>query len=230
MVTDAPGSTAKWSTLGGNVELDEDKTHRIEAIVDLFVVEPGIEKQIVTALEHGLKLGDGLLIFEVVSRLSKAKKAKFYKGFGCKKDVLIAGTMHHRNFTFNDPSGACETCAGIGTTMRVHPQLLVPDTTRSLNGGAFVKEAMNCDKNTWGGRMLYSLSQHYKFDLDKPYGKLSKKVIDLLALRNKGQKVYDQAPSWLSATTQKRRKKDKFSRNHQSNRTYVSLVQKTGKQ
>ncbi len=178
----------KEKDLGGEVVLDEDKDYRIEAIVDQFVIEDGIDKQIITSLEHGLKLGDGLLCFEITSKISKAKAAKFYKGFGCAKDKLVAGTMHHRNFTFNDPSGACVTCTGIGTTLRVHPQLLVPDPTRTLNGGAFVKEAMNCDKNTWGGRMLYSLSKKFKFSLDVPYEKLSKKVIDLLLYGTKGKK------------------------------------------
>ncbi|MEM7478126.1 MAG: excinuclease ABC subunit UvrA [Planctomycetota bacterium] len=173
--------------LGNEVKLDEDKEYRIEAIVDEFVIQRGIDKQIVTSLEHGLKLGDGLLIFEVTSRLANAKKDKFYKGFVGSKDRVIAGTMHHRNFTFNDPSGACPTCTGLGTGMRVHPKLLVPDPTRSLNDGAFVKEAMQCKPDTWGGRMLYSLSQAYKFSLDVPYEKLNKKTLDLLLNGTKGK-------------------------------------------
>ena len=179
----------KEADLGSDVELDEDKEHRIEAIIDSFVVDKGIDKQVVTSLEHGLKLGDGLLVFEITSRLAKAKKDKFYKGFGCAKDKVVAGKMHHRIFTFNDPSGACPTCTGLGTSMRVHPQLLVPDPKRSLNEGAFVKEAMQHKRDTWGGRMLYSLSKAYKFDLDKPYEKLPKKIIDLLLYGSKGKKI-----------------------------------------
>lgn len=184
----------KEKDLGDNIELDEDKEFRIEAIIDQFVVEKGIDKQIVTSLEHGLKLGDGLLIFEITSRLSKAKKDKFHQGFGCKADKVVAGTLHHRNFTFNDPSGACPTCTGLGTGMRVHPQLLVPDPTRSLNEGAFVKEAMQHKPDTWGGRMLYSLSKSFKFSLDKPYNKLSKKTIDLLLFGSKGKKFEVKLP------------------------------------
>ncbi len=178
----------KQRDLGGEIEVDEEDELQIDAIIDRFVIEKGIDKQIVTSLEHGLKLGDGLLSFHVVSKTSKATKEKFHKTFGCKKHGIVAGTMHHRNFTFNDPSGACVTCTGIGTAMRVHPDLLVPDKTRTLNGGAFMKEAMKCDKNTWGGRMLYSLAQHYKFSLDEPYEKLSKHVIDILLYGTKGKK------------------------------------------
>lgn len=184
----------KERDLGQDIELDEDVEYRIEAIVDEFVIEPGIDKQVVASLEHGLKLGDGLLMFEITSRMAKSKKDKFYSAFGCGKDKLIAGTMHHRNFTFNDPSGACPTCTGLGTGMRVHPQLLVPDPTRSLNEGAFVKEAMQRKKDTWGGRMLYSLSQAFKFSLDTPYEKLSKKTVDLLLHGTRGKKFEIKMP------------------------------------
>jgi excinuclease ABC subunit A len=180
--------------LGSDVELDEDTDYRIEATIDRFVVEKGIDKQVVTSLEHGLKLGDGLLVFDVASRSSKAIKEKFYRSFGCSADHVVAGTMHHRNFTFNDPSGACPSCTGLGTGMRVHPQLLVPDPTRSLNDGAFIKEAMQHKKDTWGGRMLYSLSKAFKFSLDKPYDKLSKKTIDLLLYGSKGKKFVVKIP------------------------------------
>ncbi|MEL7499493.1 MAG: excinuclease ABC subunit UvrA [Planctomycetota bacterium] len=184
----------KLTDLGSEVELDEDRDYRIEAVIDQFVVEAGIDKQVVTSLEHGLKLGDGLLVFEITSRLSKAKKDKFYKGFGCDADRVVAGQMHHRNFTFNDPSGACPTCTGLGTSMRVHPGLLVPDPSRSLNDGAFVKEAMQCKKDTWGGRMLYSLSKTFKFSLDTPYQKLSKKIVDLLLYGSRGKKFEIKSP------------------------------------
>lgn len=186
----------KLTDLGGEVELDDEKEYRIEAIIDEFVIEKGIDKQIVTSLEHGLKLGDGLLTFDITStsKLSKAKKEKFHRAFGCADDQVVAGTMHHRNFTFNDPSGACPSCTGLGTGMRVHPQLLVPDPTRSLNDGAFVKEAMNCKKETWGGRMLYSLSQAFKFSLDTPYEQLNKKTVDLLLYGSKGKKFVVKMP------------------------------------
>jgi excinuclease ABC subunit A len=93
----------KAADLGDIIELDENTTHRIEAIVDQFVIGRGIDKQVITSLEHGLKLGDGLLVFEITSRLSKAKKDKFYKGLGCPKDHLgsqsqcmrLIGTVNH---------------------------------------------------------------------------------------------------------------------------------------
>ena len=200
----------KLKDLGEELSLNEDKDYTIDAIVDSFVVETGIDKQILASLEHGLELGDGMLAFHVTSKLSKAKKAAFAKGFGCKKCSIVAGSMHYRNFSFNDPTGACPTCAGIGTSMRVHPPLLVPDTTRTLNEGAFIKEAMNCDKNTWGGRMLFSLSSRYKFSLDTPYEKLPKKAIDLLLYGTKGKEFPIAIPPGARQGTQHKGKLTKF--------------------
>ena len=130
----------KLTDLGDDLSLDEEEEYSIDAIVDSFVIDDGIDKQVVASLEHGLELGDGMLSFHVTSKLSRAKTQDFHKDFGCKRCGIVAGAMHHRNFSFNDPTGACPTCAGIGTAMRVHPPLLVPDRTRTLNEGAFIRK------------------------------------------------------------------------------------------
>ncbi len=176
------------SDLGDNIQLEEDEEHTIEAVVDTIVVGPGTDAQVITALEHGLKLGDGLLSFHITQpkRLTPKLK-KFYDGFGCQPHHVVAGALHQAQFTFNDPLGACPTCAGIGTAMRVHPALLVPDPSRSLNGGAFVKAAFSNSKDAWGGRILHSLAAHYGLDLDAPYAKLPKQHIDLLLYGTKGE-------------------------------------------
>ena len=85
---------------------------------------------------------------------------------------------HH--FTFNEPSGACVTCSGLGTYLQVHPNLLVPDKTRSIVDGAFVHQAFNYDPDRWDGRTMYSLAAHYGFDLDTPFADLPENIIDIL--------------------------------------------------
>jgi excinuclease ABC subunit A len=174
--------------LGDHIELDEDEEHTVEAIIDTFVIGPGIDQQVITSLEHGLKLGDGLLGFHIVKprQLSPLLK-RFYDGFGCTRHRLVAGELHQAQFTFNDPSGACPTCAGIGTAMRVHPTLLVPDPSRSLNDGAFVTAALNSNRDTWGGRILYSLSARYGFSLDTPFKDLAQEHVDVLLHGTKGE-------------------------------------------
>ena len=105
--------------LGEHLELSEDEEHTIEAVVDSFVVGPDIDRQVVTSLEHGLKLGDGLLGFHIVKpKAPGPTHKKFYDGFGCSRHRLVAGTMEAYHFTFNDPAGACPTCARAAVARR----------------------------------------------------------------------------------------------------------------
>ena len=197
--------------LGEHIELDEDKPHTIEAVIDSFVVGPDIYGQVVTSLEHGLKLGDGLLGFHIVKpkQLGPAHK-KFYDGFGCSGHRLVAGDMQAGQFTFNDPAGACVTCAGIGTAMRVHPTLLVPDPRRTLNEGAFVHAALGNSPDSWGGRMLYSLAAHYGFGLDTPFKDLAEEHVQLLFYGTKGEQFDVVVPPKAKVGHQHAGKKIKF--------------------
>ena len=83
------------------------------------------------ALEHGLTVGDGFFSFHPEGVSQPALKS-FQKDFGCAEHHGSWPTSHDGNFTFNDPAGACRTCAGLGTSKRVHPTLLVPDPSRAL--------------------------------------------------------------------------------------------------
>jgi excinuclease ABC subunit A len=197
--------------LGDHIQLEEDQAHTVEAVIDSFVVGHGIDQQVVTSLEHGLKLGDGLLGFHIIKRkqLGDGQK-KFYDGFGCARHRLVAGEMHHAQFTFNDPSGACPTCAGIGTAMRVHPSLLVPDPKRSLNEGAFVTAAMSNSRDSWGGRLLYSLAAHYGFSLDTPFKDLAAKHVQILLYGTKGELFEVLLPPGAKLGQQHAGKKIKF--------------------
>ncbi|HEX5270486.1 MAG TPA: excinuclease ABC subunit UvrA [Gemmataceae bacterium] len=197
--------------LGDHIELDEDRPHTVEAVIDSFVVGPGIDQQVLTSLEHGLALGDGLLGFHVVKpkQLGGAHK-KFYEGFGCAGHRLVAGEMHAAQFTFNDPAGACPTCAGIGTAMRAHPSLLVPDPKLTLNEGAFVHAALGNGPDSWGGRLLYSLAKHYGFSLDVPFRDLAPEHVDVLLYGTKGEQFEVQVPPKAKVGHQHAGKKIKF--------------------
>jgi excinuclease ABC subunit A len=197
--------------LGEHIPLDEDKPHSVEAVIDTFVVEPGIDQQVVTSLEHGLKLGDGLLGFHVVKPKQPGPvHKKFYDGFGCSKHRLVAGEMQAFQFTFNDPAGACPTCAGIGTAMRVHPSLLVPDPKLTLNEGAFVNAAMGNSPDSWSGRMLYSLAAHYGFSLDIPFRDLAEEHVQILLYGTKGEQIKVLLPPKAKLGHQHSGKKIKF--------------------
>jgi excinuclease ABC subunit A len=185
----------KVHDLGEELELDERKNYLIEVIVDRFVVSKGIDKQIITSITHGLEIvGEGFLSFEILSKKNKTAGSAFWKKLAGSSLHVVAGRMHHGMFTFNDPSGACVTCSGLGTYLKAHPNLVVPDPNRTLKEGAFVKEAIKYDVNSWGGRILHSLSIKYKFSLDVPYKDLTKKVKDLLLYGTEGAKVKIESP------------------------------------
>ena len=197
--------------LGDHIELDEEEEHSVEAVIDSFVVGPGIDQQVVTSLEHGLKLGDGLLGFHILKPKTPGPAHKaFYEGFGCRKHRLVAGAMQANEFTFNDPAGACPTCAGIGTAMRAHPSLLVPDPKRTLNEGAFVHAALGNSPDSWGGRLLYSLAAHYGFSLDKPFQDLAAEHVQVLLYGTKGEQFEVKVPPKAKVGQQHAGKKMKF--------------------
>ncbi len=197
--------------LGDHIELNEEQDHTVEAVIDTFVVAPGIDHQVVTSLEHGLKLGDGLLGFHIVKpKQPGPARRNFHDGFGCAKHRLVAGEMQAFQFTFNDPAGACPTCAGIGTAMRVHPTLLVPDPRRSLNEGAFVHAAMGNSPDSWGGRMLHSLAAHYGFSLDTPFQDLAKEHVQVLLYGTKGEQFEVVLPPKAKVGQQHAGKKIRF--------------------
>lgn len=164
--------------LGDEIDLDENTNYHIEAIVDRFVIEKGMDRRVIAALNDARELGDGLISMEVIDGASKKEIAAFRKSFGCKEHGILSLDLHHGDFTFNDPAGACVTCAGLGTGKRVHKQLLVPDPVLTLREGAIVTREYNA--GNWNGRILYTLASHFKFSLDVPFAELSDETIDLL--------------------------------------------------
>lgn len=176
--------------ISDDVELDEAATYKIEAIVDKFVVKRAIQKQLIVAVNNALKMGDGYLRIRIgnADKMNVDEKA-FFAPFACPEHHLTMGELEAWYFSFNEPSSACPTCSGLGTYLKVHLGLLVPDRTRSIRGGAFVPEAFKFDKDTYAGRQMYAMSLKYDFSLDVPFSELSPEVQDLLFYGSKGEKI-----------------------------------------
>jgi excinuclease ABC subunit A len=171
--------------------IDEDETYRIDAVVDRFVLQDGIDKQVLASLEHGLLVGEGFLSFHVLNPSEvQVDPARYYADFACPEHGTIMGEVEAQYFSFNLPSASssCVTCLGLGTYRQAHPSLLVPDPGRSIQGGAFVKEAFRYDKNSWAGRIMYSLAQHHGFSLDTPFQELPAHITDMLFYGTHGKK------------------------------------------
>ena len=163
------------------IELDPDQEYDLQVIVDKFFVKKDIDKQVLASLEHAMLVGEGFMRFDVqFPEDAEADAIQQLEGFGCPKHGVIMAELGPHHFTFNEPSGACVTCSGLGTYLQVHPNLLVPDKTRSIVEGAFVHQAFNYDPDRWDGRTMYSLAAHYGFSLDTPFADLPENIVDIL--------------------------------------------------
>ncbi|MYC78728.1 excinuclease ABC subunit UvrA [Candidatus Poribacteria bacterium] len=163
------------------IELDPDQEYNIQVIVDKFFIKKGIDKQVLASLEHAMLVGEGFMRFDVqFPEDTEVAAIELLEDFGCPEHGVLMAELGPHHFTFNEPTGACVTCSGLGTYLQVHPNLLVPDKRRSIAEGAFVHQAFNYDPDRWDGRTMYSLAGHYEFDLDVPFADLPEKVIDIL--------------------------------------------------
>ncbi len=182
--------------LSDELTLDEEESYQIEVVIDRFVVRHDrtnrMDKQMLAALDFGLLIGEGFLSFHLVTQGSQpVAAASFYRDFTCAEHGTVMGEVEPHYYSFNLPSASssCPTCLGLGNYRQVHPDLLIPDKSRSIRDGAFVEAALRYDKNSWDGRMLYSLAQHYNFSLDTPFAALPPEIVEMLLYGAKGQKI-----------------------------------------
>ncbi|MDA1190227.1 MAG: excinuclease ABC subunit UvrA [Candidatus Poribacteria bacterium] len=181
--------------IGEEIELDEDLTYDMSVLCDKFFVKKGIEKNVQAAIDAGIMISENFVHIHITD----AKKHEidldaFYEEFAAGDHLLTLVEPTPGYFQFNNPDAACRTCSGLGTYLQVHPKLLTPDTSRSIRDGAFVKQAFNYNPDTWGGRIMYSLAEHYGFSLDTPYDDLPDKIKDILLYGSKGEKITLQIP------------------------------------
>jgi excinuclease ABC subunit A len=189
--------------IGQAIDLDDEHPYSISAVVDRYIIRPGIDKQVLTSLEHGLLIGEGFVSLYPLPG-SQGPDPTFTSGFACPEHGTVMGEVEPYYFSFNMPSGvsSCPTCLGLGTYNQVHPQLLIPDRSRSLRRGAFVPAALKYDKNLWDGRILYSLARHYGFSLDTPFEELPAETVDILLYGTRGQRFPIEVPPGATVGTQ----------------------------
>ena len=176
--------------LSEELALDENEDFHIEVVIDRFVIRGDLQKQVLASIEHGLVVGENFLSFHLLNPQFAAAQevAAFYEGFGCPEHRLSMAELTQGYFTFNEPLSACVTCSGLEPIYRSIPICWCPIRAGVLSTGAFVREAFNYDRNGWGGRIFYSLAQHYGFDLDAPFAELSDRVVDVLFYGTKGKR------------------------------------------
>jgi excinuclease ABC subunit A len=160
--------------LGEDIELDKNKRHSIDVVVDRLIMKKGIRKRLRDSLEIAIGLSEGLVRITT----DGGKDILFSEGYVCQDCGVSIVEMTPRMFSFNSPYGACPDCSGLGTRMYFDEDLIVPDPERSIREGAIVPWENRNSLNFY--QMLEALSKHYKFDINIPFNKLPEEIRTVL--------------------------------------------------
>jgi excinuclease ABC subunit A len=156
------------------IELDRYVIHDIEIIVDRLVLKPAVEQRLNQSVETALEFGDGLVIVDVKGD----QEYLFSESAGCPVCGISFPDLAPRLFSFNSPYGACPECKGLGYTLEVDPDLVIPDDTKSIHEGAIAP--YHIPLNGWRLRSLTSIAKHYGFSLDTPFKDLPPEIQHVL--------------------------------------------------
>ncbi|MFX1509983.1 MAG: excinuclease ABC subunit UvrA [Promethearchaeota archaeon] len=156
------------------IELDRYVIHNIEIIVDRLVLKPSVEPRLTQSVETALEFGEGLIIVDVQGD----QEYLFSESAGCPVCGISFPDLAPRLFSFNSPYGACPECKGLGYTLEVDPDLVIPDDTKSVREGAIAP--YHVPLNGWRLRSLTSIANHYRFSLDTPWNQLDPEIQQVL--------------------------------------------------
>lgn len=154
----------------GNVPpLDKKLKHTIDVVVDRLVIRPGVEGRLNDSLETAFAFGGGLVKVDVVEK----EELLFSQNYACPDCGVSLEELTPRMFSFNNPFGACPTCSGLGTMMKIDPALVVPDESLSLAKGAIsVSGWQSANKESIAGMYFTALAEKYGFSLETPFAEL----------------------------------------------------------
>ncbi len=168
------------------IELDKNKKHTIEIIVDRLVVKEDTRSRLADSVETATGLSDGLLTVDVVG----GEELTFSRNYACPDHGVSVEELAPRMFSFNNPFGACPKCTGLGVFMAMDPDRVVPDQTLSIRDGAIQASGWNYKNGATIAQMYYEgLAEHYGFSLDTPFCDLPQAAKDAIFYGTKGEKI-----------------------------------------
>ncbi|MBQ9841946.1 MAG: excinuclease ABC subunit UvrA [Clostridia bacterium] len=169
-----------------NIELDKNKKHTIEVVVDRLVVKEDIRSRLADSVETATALSDGLLTVDVVD----GEELTFSRNYACPDHGVSVEELEPRMFSFNNPFGACPKCTGLGIFMAMDPDRIVPDPSLSVRQGCFPGSGWNYKDGGTIAKMYFDgLAAHYGFSLDTPFKDLPKEIREVLLYGSKGEKL-----------------------------------------
>ncbi len=157
-----------------DIRLDKNKKHTIEIVVDRLVMREGIESRLADSVENALSVADGHLIIATSPREGEGKEYEFSQTYACEEHNISFGELEPRMFSFNNPTGACAHCAGLGDLQRIAADRLIPNRLLSLRGGAInVNGFKTLEEESWNGPLFSAVGERFGFTLDTPVAEFS---------------------------------------------------------
>ena len=179
--------------LDEEIKLEKNKKHSIEVVVDRLIIRPDIQQRLTDSVETASNLSGGLV---VINLLREEQDLMFSQNYACEDCGISIEELTPRMFSFNNPFGACPTCTGLGSQLKVDPTLVVPDPTLSILEGAIQASGWNNIRGDGISRMYFdALSKKYGFKLTTPWQELPEAVRDIILYGTGGEKLelhYDQ--------------------------------------
>ena len=155
--------------LSEEINLEKNKKDNIDVIIDRIVLKDGIRSRLSESIEQAIKLSKGKVVIDYVGN----KEVIYSENFACPYCDFSLPELEPRMFSFNAPFCSCPDCKGLGVKLKMDPDLVVPDATKSLNNGAI--KTLTDDPEALDFKRLECLCKHYKIDMNKSWNKLSKK-------------------------------------------------------
>ena len=175
------------------IGLDKNKKHNIEIVIDRLVIREDITQRLTDSVETASALSGGLVI---VNLAKEDRDISFSQNYACEDCGISIAELTPRMFSFNNPYGACPQCSGLGSQLKVDPDLIIPNQNLTLLGGAINASGWNNIKSDGISRMYFdALSKKYRFKLDQPYSTISEEAKKVILYGTDGEKLtlhYDQ--------------------------------------
>ena len=169
------------------IQLDKNKKHSIEIVIDRLVIKEGVDSRLTDSVETASALSGGLVIVDVGPG---ERELLFSQNYACEDCGISMEELTPRMFSFNNPYGSCPTCTGLGDQLKVDPDRIISDRSLSLLDGAVTASGWNGNADNSIARMYYNgLALHYGFDLNSPVSDLPAEAVDALLYGTKGVKL-----------------------------------------
>ena len=190
--------------LSEEINLDKNKKHKIDVVIDRLIIKDGIRSRLFEAIEAATKLSEGKVIIQILG--DNKKEILMSESFACPYCEFSLPELEPRIFSFNAPYGACPDCKGLGVKLQIDADLLIPDKEKSISKGCI--KTLTDDPEGIDYKKLECVCKHYKIDMTKPWKSLTKKqqnvilygsdeVIHFAYSSKSGRRYMETSSTWI---------------------------------